>query len=300
MKLPMTHLCRLLFVLFFVFVWAGAQEVTLLEPGAEPRQELRYRPEVGMTSTTVLTQRITTSAEMDGEETPSFDLPPIRMTMTASVDEVSEAGDIHYSFAYSEVEILVEEAAGGVDSAVLQELQEGIGMLQGAGGRMVINERGVVLSAELDTPEAEPEFAALFEDLEGTFEQFATPFPEEAVGVGARWESSSTVTQGGLSIEQTSLFELTELDGDLVGLEVTMTQASGEGMLEMAPNQDIEIISLSGSGSGRYLLDLTGLFGQGNLRLTTESEMVLTEMNDEQRVTSVTTVDMTWEEEGDE
>ena len=101
-----------------------------------------------------------------------------------------------------------------------------------------------------DVPGAE------FVDLEQLTESAAVALPVEPVGVGARWEASPTLEALGLEVSQTVTYEIVEISGDVVVLDVEISQTVPAG-------EELSLLGVSGTvtswestGSGRTTLDL--------------------------------------------
>lgn len=89
-------------------------------------------------------------------------------------------------------------------------------------------------------------------------------FPEEPVGVGARW-TSVTVTPA-TELATTSVTEvatiITAIDGPLVTSRATSTATSESGPViypGLPPDASVELIAAWGSNSGTWTIDLLGL-----------------------------------------
>jgi hypothetical protein len=78
--------------------------------------------------------------------------------------------------------------------------------------------------------------------------QIAQPLPEEPVGVGAKWDTTLTVTIGELTVQQHATQELVELDGTRGKIKLVLRQqgkGSGAGNL-----------TLKATGQGEMAFDL--------------------------------------------
>ena len=233
---------------------AAAPVVTLLEPGAEPRRALRH---VFSKHKQLLT--IKANTRVKGANLP---LPPISLTapMDATVVEVAAGGDARFKLTAGPF------ASGGSGGGVAGALG---GLMGGGGGgapdKVVgwgwVTPRGVMKEFHVDEGAVDGDAPV----------ETGDPFPEEAVGVGARWEVTSTVREKGGPVAQVSVYELVSLDKKAVRTKLTRTQtpmgqadgaaaaqSSGEltfrfgdvyptGRLEMTRNMTVDLPGLDGA-----------------------------------------------------
>lgn len=88
-------------------------------------------------------------------------------------------------------------------------------------------------------------------------------FPEEAVGVGAQWSVDSRVT-GESTMLQTTNYEITEFDGDIVRLDISIEQRPALGALSLEGHAGAEgfaddtlnVTSANTRSSGSLTVDL--------------------------------------------
>ena len=106
-----------------------------------------------------------------------------------------------------------------VDAATRDVLEQLFAAFEGGEGQATFDDRGAIL--ELQAPEL-GDVPAGARRLRSTrcsraskaqASQLATPFPEEAVGVGARWRVSAAFELTGLPFEISTEVTLTALDG---------------------------------------------------------------------------------------
>src|ERR1035437_6070761 len=71
---------------------ASTMQVKLLEAGAEPRKALRLHPSPGDKQTLTLTLKMAMETKVGDTATPAMKIPPMKMSVAATVKEVSDAG----------------------------------------------------------------------------------------------------------------------------------------------------------------------------------------------------------------
>jgi hypothetical protein len=232
--------------------------VELLDPGAEPRAPLRIEAREGQESAFSFRLEQGIEQEIDGAPVPTQQIPAIREDVVVRVERVRPNGRITYRFDV--VDVAVVDAEGFAEEDV-QDLEEALEPLAELGGEFVVNERGIPLRSQLDAPDDAP---AIVEDLLSEFEQqlsnFAAPYPNEPVGVGARWTSTASVRTGGIHTDITYEYELLAREGDRLTLAVTYAQSAEPQPVELRDVPESARVRLSEydiAGSGQIVLSLT-------------------------------------------
>ncbi len=84
-------------------------------------------------------------------------------------------------------------------------------------------------------------------------------FPEEPVGIGARWRRYDELERNGFRVLQTSEHRLVRRDGDRLEIAITVAQAPLSSTMrspKMAPTTRVELQRFDASGAGVSLCDL--------------------------------------------
>jgi hypothetical protein len=124
----------------------------------------------------------------------------------------------------------------------------------------------------------DPQIKQIFSQMTSSIENLSMPFPEDAVGAGARWEVRQTMSANGLVLFQKSDFELVSIDGPTVTLKVKTEQTapaqpiSNPGLPEGA---EMSLEKLSGTGSGTVIIRLDSLVPASELDSTTSTVMTI-------------------------
>lgn len=230
--------------------------VTLVDAGAEPRRPLRLRPQADAKFDTEMVMRMKSKQRMGEMQMPEMVAPPMRMVLETVVEAVAEDGDITASATYTDVSTL--DAPGG-KPMVRRQIETMLGSMRGMSARMTFTDRAVLRSAELQLPDdAQPMVREQIEGMAGSMDQFTTPLPEEPVGLGAKWTVLSTVANQGMIFQQTATYTLKAIDGDVVDLDMQLTQTAEPQELDaQMPGATARLLSLSGKGSGTARMNLT-------------------------------------------
>ncbi len=248
--------------------------VTLLNPGASPRQLLRIAPRPGTTGVIDLTMRITAKQLLDGAETPEPPSPAVLMSFATTVTGV-QGERISYTFECIRGD-LVEDPA--IPPAILDLMRGGIKMVVGLRGTGVLTNRAESLGATVTTvPGMDAGLLAHAAAIDQLLDQVTTPLPAEPVGVGGSWEVTNTIKQDGLIVQETITCTLAASDGNTVRIDMDIRRhADPQPVLDqnMPPGASADLSSYAFAGTGRTVLRLDRLHPiEGVINVTSESTM---------------------------
>jgi hypothetical protein len=242
---------------------AGAPAtVTLVSPGAAPRRTLRYAIAAGPNANADMTMTMSMAMNAGGTSMP-MDLPGMKMTMTLAVTGVEPNGDVTYDLAFTGLTL---DDTGGANPAIAAVLEPMRASILSVKGTTTISSRGVTKSATFDAGDAS--LQALMNQATSSVENLSNPLPEEAVGVGAKWDVRGANSSGGQTIFQKTGYEITAMDGQSVTLKVTAEQT--------APPQAVSNPSLP-AGAEMYLEKMVGS-GEGTVVIRLDSLVPTSEM----------------------
>ncbi|MDC0711905.1 hypothetical protein POL68_25785 [Stigmatella sp. ncwal1] len=143
------------------------------------------------------------------------------MTFIIHVQALSPEGDSLYDFTLDAVDLLVEP---GTPAESVQDVRARLAFLPGLTGKGQVGRRGN--SLRLDLPaNMDARLRKEMEDLLRALQSVGSPFPQEPIGPGARWENPVYgATPGGAS--GSAVFELVSLDGERATTHCTIQQTS--------------------------------------------------------------------------
>jgi len=235
--------------------------VKLVEAGAEPRKAMRYTAKVGAQQ--VANLAMTTELELGakGQKMPTL-LPKTRMTIGAKVSAADPAGDTRFALSITEADIAEGAEIGGTRAG--EKLAEVVRGMKGLSGDKVVSARGVSHQFTLAAPAGSEGIMAtaalkpVVQGFERAIDQMTVPFPDEAIGVGAKWEVAQKVIEAGMKLDQTTTFEVVAVRDNVVSLRFSVVLAAPSGKLEstFAGGMAAEVKSLAGSGEGTIDVDL--------------------------------------------
>ncbi len=237
----------------------SADRVKLIDPGAEPRQVLRFHVAPDVTQTVGMT--ITMTMNMQVGEVPGQEvkMPAMLMTMEAVVKSVSPEGDISYESTIKEANLADEPGAA---PQVAEAMKTSLAGINGLVSRGVISSRGISKSSELTIPPgANPQVRQSIEQMKEMMANITTPFPEEAVGPGAKWEVKMPVKTQGMTINQTATYQLVSIEGDRLMATTVISQSAANQKIQnpSMPGLKVDLTKMTGNGTGSVTFNLTQL-----------------------------------------
>lgn len=203
-----------------------AFDLRLLDLGAEPRIPLRFRARSDSTRALRITCQTLTTVALDGVEQRSEATPATQFDCLVTVGAVDDAGSAAFTFVITDADLAASREAHAptlkAEAALLAARA-----LKGLGGSGVMSDRGVASAARMHAPPgADPAFAAALHKHLSELLLHSRPFPEPAVGIGARWRIVSRDTLGGVESKVVQECTLTAIDADRLTLRIESTQTA--------------------------------------------------------------------------
>lgn len=157
-----------------------------------------------------------------------------------------------------------------------------------------------MLEADLDIPEdLDPTVEMLVDQLSQQVSNLSTPYPREALGVGARWTVTTSLTVFGIDTQIVYEYELRELDGDRLVIDAAYEQTAEPQKVDLPgvpSGTDVRISSFAINGSGTITADLTSLVPITSM-ISASGDQVFTieDRGEEQELSQTVTLDVTAE-----
>ncbi len=267
--------------------------LTLFEAGAEPRRPLRYRYPIGRPEQIEISMRMTITIVV-GETAPgagppakTAELPTIKTVIRIDPLSVSPTGDLKYEFH------VIRTTLGDdieVPKDAREKLETELRRMDGTGGWALVTSRGLTKRSVYEIPhDVPPEVAQTMESVRQAVQQIATPLPAEAVGVGAKWETVSSVKTQLVKLTQTARYQLVESSGDRGALKIEVTQTAPSQIVAIPggqPDVTWKLESLATSGSGTARFDLTRVVPTSEMQVQTKTALMADKGGETQRLTT--------------
>lgn len=259
-----------------------AVDLTLLDPGAEPRHELRYHLRPDSSETMELTLRYSAANRMQAAPERELTFPVMKLVFKIELGEALPDGRVRYDFELAQTGL---SNTAGADQSLVATAGAALKKAEGLRGSATVDSRGLISEGDLDIPAGlDPGMRVMMESMRSSMEQLSSPLPAEPVGPGARWELRQVLVQGGVTLEQVTVFELAppgepggEHEADQVVLRGELKQNADRQEVSLPGVERAELIELSATGSSHIELDLSRLSPRrGALALGSESRFELT------------------------
>jgi hypothetical protein len=274
------------------------QQFSLLNPGVEPRQPLRFAPQAHERQTTTMTLQTNVSMAAGGQVLPSMDAPVTTMTYESSITQVDDNGDIHYQMYCTGVDV---GESPNTPPELRQVFEAQLKNLVGSGGTFVIDSRGSVKESNFGLSEnADAMMQQLFDQVSQSIEQLSTPFPEEAVGLGSQWQIAHTLNVNGIELTQKTTYELVSWQDQVATLNVRVEQQAPSQTIAppgLPPDATVTLNFMQSQGEGQVMIRLDRLMPQsGTMSMQSAADMNIFQegMPQAMPMTSTTTIQMEW------
>ena len=245
----------------------------VLNRGSAPRLPLRMRLKAGDVTTLALTIDLKVT-QREADPTNEADRgdqvvnpPAITEIVRFHVDRVAgDVADLSFEFTGASV----DRTGTDLSDAEFVELTASVQKIIGLGGHGQITDRGVVRSFRYDPPKGlDANVAAALHNVEAQLGSLAFPLPTEAVGVGAQWRSTTQSNISGVSVRQTTTYDLTAVAANQLSYTTTTRQETAEQPVD-DPSQGagaVKLISSEVRGSGAGTTHLDSLQSEGHSEL---------------------------------
>ena len=265
--------------------------VKLISAGAEPRKALRYNIPANYKASMDMTMEMSMNMNAGGMAIP-MNLPAMKMSADLAVTGVTPAGDTSYTMAFTGVTI--DSAGGEVNPALAQVLPMLQSSMSSIKGSATVTNRGQVKETTIDLGQAGPA-QQFMGDLSSQLDNLSTPLPEEAVGVGAKWESRSAMKAGGQVSFQKITAEVVSITGSAVSLKLTIEQTTPAQSVTnpaLPAGAEVQMDGGKGSGTGTQVIHLDSLIPTGETTMTSSMSMTVSMGGQSQPMSSENTIKM--------
>jgi hypothetical protein len=254
---------------------ATTSKLELLNPGVEPRRELRFRPMVNSKQTMTMTMGMSMGMTMGEMTMPKMALPKVILKIDLNVTAVDPSGDIHYTFVYSDIQAIADKETPPESIAAMQKSFKS---LVGYKGDIVVNNMGNLKSQKMSIPKnVDPMLKKTLEQLSKSMEQVSTCLPMQMLGVGAKWQVTNSATVSNIRMNQSASYEVLKMDDRGITIRSKINQSAPAQNFQvpgMDPKAKVKLNSLISSGEGRYVLRFDSLLPvEGRLMLDTDTDM---------------------------
>jgi len=237
-------------------VGPGQPQLKLLEAGAEPRKVFRIQTKAGDTQKATMTVKI--GMGMNAPDMPGtpMKMPTMKMALGVTTKSVEAEGDINYEFRLEEVEVVSEP---GVLSQVADAMKESLKGIKGLVVAGTMTDRGISKKVEAKVPAGtDAQTRESMEQMKQSLANATFLLPEEAIGVGAKWEVKEKLKEQGMTMDQVTRQELTAIDGDALTTKMTVTQSAANQKIAnpLMPALKVDMTKMTGAATGSMLFNV--------------------------------------------
>lgn len=218
----------------------------LVEPGADPKAPKRYVFPAGKSEVRVGQVRVAVSVEMPGAPPQQQAQPAVELTMKLA-SKAAQKGIFPFEVKLEKVGLAEGQ---GLDPRAAAQAAKELSTLVGTTAKFDVTARGNVgeLSVAGDEKMAKQGAAEILEALQQTLEFVTVPFPEEPIGVGAKWEVTSVSASQGAKVTTATTFQLKEWSGDAGTITADIVRSAPKSPLR-DPRMPGAQLELTGKGS---------------------------------------------------
>lgn len=269
----------------------GAQ-VKLVTAGTEPRNVLRLQPKTGDQQEAVLTMQMAMEM-LVGEMGQPMKLPALKTTMALTVTGISDNGDITYNLTIADVEVSDEP---GVMPQMADMMRSSMGTVKGRSINGILSNRGISKGTEAKIPAgADPQTRQYLDQLKESFSILTVVLPEEAVGIGGKWEAREALKSQGMTLDQTTTYELLSTEDGKLGLKIDVSQHAANQKIQTPamPGMKVNLHKMTGKGVGNVAASLGQVLpSQASIDSHTEVSMSMSAAGQQQSMNMKTDVNL--------
>ncbi len=250
---------------------AATPEITLIDAGNGPKQELRFTFKVGDEQKISMAMKMNMSQTMNGSPAgPPMDMPVITFPVTSRILSINDDGAAY--------EMIIGAPEIADDSTPMASMMfDSMKKLEGMKITGVIDDRGHQSDVEVDAGDnTDPGVSGQLESIRNSLTQMTPPLPEQAIGAGAKWSYKVEAEASSVTATNTTTVTLQHRDGNALALEMIIDVSADPQAInspDMPPAAKAELLSMAGTGTGHSTVLLTRLFPismEGNTKIDIE------------------------------
>lgn len=222
--------------------------IRVLDPGLTPRQPLRYRVPPGQVETLYVELAEMEVMEAEGRGAKSG-MPPVQLEVKLGPASMTPQGYIRHPVAITQVRI--SEVADKMSPAQREELEKSLAPLLNVQGWSEMDLQGRIRRGQFEGLDSvSPQLSVMLGNVRSAL--LSVPFPDQPLGVRARWEVERRVQLSSFWVDQVVTYEIQRIRDDAVGMQVSARQTARPQQL----------------GNGRLEVYQASVIGSADVRLT--------------------------------
>ena len=207
--------------------------IRVLDPGMTPRAPMRYRVTPGQTEVLYVELVMLRATEAGGQEQ-GGGIPPIQLQVKMGPAQPAPDGLLRHPVKITQVR--VSKVADQMSAAAREELDALLEPLLSVEGWSEMDAQGRIRRSEFTgLDNVPPRLASMLGNIRTAL--LSIPFPDEPIGVRARWAVDRKIQFSGIWVDQTVTYDLMEMDGKTLKLQIQANQSAppqqfGNGRLD--------------------------------------------------------------------
>lgn len=196
--------------------------IRVLDAGMTPRVPLRYRVPPGQTE--VLHLEVVRGRVMQASQgAAQGGIPPVRLEVRIGPAEPTPNGLIRHPIQITQVRL--SRMAEKMSPAERQQIEKTLAPLLQVQGWSEMDVQGRVRRGEFrGLEDVQPQIRTMLANIRSAL--LTVPFPDEPLGVRARWEVERKLQLAGVWIDQVVTYHIERMDGEELVLQVTARQTA--------------------------------------------------------------------------
>jgi hypothetical protein len=240
-------------------------ETKVLEAGAEPREQLRYKRVTGLTEDLVIDVSLASFLEL-GEDKAPVESPILALGLTLGSTTCAADGVCTYPIAFRIIAVKMPEGANDADA---EAATKSIAALAQVTGTYEVDARGLTRRAELNIPTTvSTRLATLLGNIRTAL--ISVPLPEEAVGIGARWQVQRLHEVANIKTTQTVVYTLVERQDRILHLGMTLEQTAAPQQVPFDSETAFNVEAYEVKGTANMLMSLDAITPLSELHANSE------------------------------
>lgn len=194
--------------------------IKVLDNGVTPRKPYRYRVPEGQEETLYVELVRAQAMVSEGQGSESM-MPPIQLEVKMGPSSGTPQGFIRHPVAITEVRL--SKAADQMSPAQRQELEQSLAPLLNVKGYSEMDVQGRIRRGEFSGLDAVPaDLTVMLGNIRSAL--LSVPFPDEPLGVRARWEVERKIQLSGFWVDQVVTYTILAVRQDEVDLQISARQ----------------------------------------------------------------------------
>jgi len=233
-------------------------KLSVLSSGSAPHEKLVYEFGIGKSVQLNLGMKMRLKMNAGGRQMPAPEIPKVNMLFDLTAKAKAPNGDFELDAGVRSATV---NPKGPLQEQIAVKMQPQLDAMKGVRVHYFVSPSGRVRDVDVKvTPGNEANSQQTLGQMTQSFESMVAPLPDEAVGVGAKWEVISRVSSSGADLLQWATYELTAREGTAMTIGLSVHQLAADSAISapgMPAGMKASLRRMHSEGRGQTKLDLT-------------------------------------------